>query len=165
MPDPVPDDEELFALMHRAVRQVRREVSGELEPLGITPGQHRLLRVLTQEDEPLRLSTVAERLGIAPRSVTTVVDEAEAGGLVRRRPDPADRRAVLVALTDRGREVLDRAATARRQQAARLLGALDDAQRRDLAALLRPLVGPEAVAGEQQAHLTDRHPGGRRRAR
>jgi DNA-binding MarR family transcriptional regulator len=41
----------------------------------------------------MRLSELSEHLHIAPRSATEVVDALESRGLVRRRPDPDDRRA------------------------------------------------------------------------
>ena len=54
----------------------------------------------------MRSSELAQHLHIAPRSATEVVDALEAKGLVARSPDPSDRRATLVSLTDRGRDAL-----------------------------------------------------------
>ena len=48
------------------------------------------------------MTELADRLGIVPRSVTTVVDALEEAGLVRREIDPRNRRAILLRLTDQG---------------------------------------------------------------
>ena len=84
-----------------------REISKEtLAPWDITPGQLRALRVLKRHG-PMRLSELSDHLHIAPRSTTEVVDALEARDLIQRRPDPSDRRATLVELTEHGASVLD----------------------------------------------------------
>ena len=50
----------------------------------------------------MRPGALAEHLRIAPRSATEVVDDLQERGLVERAPDPADRRATLVRLTEAG---------------------------------------------------------------
>ena len=55
----------------------------------------------------MRLSELSDRLQIAARSTTEVIDALEARGLVGRRPDPGDRRATLVELTEHGAQMLD----------------------------------------------------------
>jgi DNA-binding MarR family transcriptional regulator len=86
----------------RAVsRQLRHRTQQALTPWDVTPSQARALGVLGRHG-PVRLGALSEHLRIAPRSATEVVDTLAAAGLVERRPDPADRRATLVALTARG---------------------------------------------------------------
>ena len=62
------------------------------------------------------MSKIGARLQVHPASVTNVVDRLEAAGLVRRRPHPNDRRAMLVAITDEGRAVADRPQPPERQR-------------------------------------------------
>ncbi|MFI6865452.1 MarR family winged helix-turn-helix transcriptional regulator [Nocardia sp. NPDC050406] len=123
-----PDLPELFL---RTAKRIRRAQLTELAPLGLTPGQGRALRILGHADEPLRMSAIAERLGIVPRSATTVVDALESAGLIARTTDPTNRRATLVTLTDSGRAALTRMAEARRKAAQDLFATLSPA-RRDL---------------------------------
>jgi DNA-binding MarR family transcriptional regulator len=52
----------------------------------------------------VRVGEVAHMLTMSPNTTTAVLDRLEDQGLIRRRPDPTDRRAVLVALTERGGE-------------------------------------------------------------
>ena len=53
-------------------------------------------------EDGLRLSDLAIRAGITPQSMGELVDDLEVKGYVERRPDPDDRRAKRIYLTDRG---------------------------------------------------------------
>jgi DNA-binding MarR family transcriptional regulator len=64
-------------------------------------------------------------------------------GLVERLPDPTDRRGRLVALTDRGLELVDAAVVDHLANEERLLSALDAGEREQLAELLRKLLMSE----------------------
>ncbi|MBI9114915.1 MarR family winged helix-turn-helix transcriptional regulator [Sanguibacter suaedae] len=134
---------EFVALLHQALRQVRRAAQERLEPTGTTPGQHRMLRALDRAGAPVRLRELARVLDVVPRSVTSKVDDAELAGLVRRSADPADGRATLVELTPRGREVLGQANAWRSARAGDLLAGLDPAERQDLLRLLRRVAGED----------------------
>jgi len=142
-PGTPPADEagEFLSLLHGALRTVRREAGERLEPAGTTPGQFRLLRFLSRCDEPCRLGAVATALDVAPRSVTSKVDDAEAAGLVRRTPDSRDRRATLVELTPRGREVVEQVGAQRSSSAGTLLARLGPQDRQELLRLLRAVAG------------------------
>lgn len=88
----------------------------------------------------LRLGALAGWLQITPRSVTEVVDALEALGLVARRPDPADRRAVLVDLTDQGRQTARSIRSARKAQTETILDELSPEQRAQLRVSLLTLI-------------------------
>ncbi|GAB2473643.1 MarR family winged helix-turn-helix transcriptional regulator [Xylanimonas ulmi] len=122
--------------LHAASRGLRRDAAGS-GAAGVTPGQLRLLRVLAHARSPLRAVDLAEALDVAPRSVTTKIDQAEADGFVRRLADPRDRRARLVELTDAGREALARVSLERRRGAAARLSRLSPPAREELVRLLR----------------------------
>jgi DNA-binding MarR family transcriptional regulator len=136
----VREDESLSELFRAVNRRLRSLAWRSLEPWEITPAQVRALGVLLH-DGPMRLSDLAERLRIAPRSTTEVVDALEAAGFAERRPDPADRRATLVAPTARGADVGESARAARSAEADRFFGALSPADQADLARILRTLAG------------------------
>lgn len=80
----------------------------------------------------LRLGALAEWLQIAPRSATEVVDALEELSLVERTPDPADRRAVRVVLTDQGHTVTREIRAARKAQSETILDALSEQDRSQL---------------------------------
>ncbi|MCL1871254.1 MAG: MarR family transcriptional regulator [Promicromonosporaceae bacterium] len=132
------DAASLVELVHTLMRALRREAA-EADG-GLTPGQARLLRVLHRAGSPLRAVDLANALDVAPRSVTTKVDQAEADGFVRRLPDPTDRRARLVELTDAGREALHEMWVGRRPGAAERLKRLEPEERAELLSLLRRVV-------------------------
>ncbi len=119
--------------------RLRRGARTELAPLGLTFAQARMLRTLAGAGGTARMSDLAGRLEIAPRSATSMIDGLEDAGLVARRGDPKDRRSVLVGLTSDGASLLERMSAARRAGANALFGRLSPAEQRDLAHLLSKL--------------------------
>jgi DNA-binding MarR family transcriptional regulator len=134
-----PDDDETLPDAFWSVARQMREASHEsLAPWDITPAQLRALRVLRHHGR-LRLSELSDHLHIAARSGTEVTDALEARKLVARRPDPADRRATLVELTDQGEGVLNAIHEARATGAERVFDRLSQTDRAHLARILRKL--------------------------
>ena len=130
------DPVQLADLLHGLTRRLRRAQAERLAPLGLTPAQERALRIMARGEEPLRMTELADRLGIVPRSLTTVIDALEEGGLVRREVDPSNRRAILLHLTERGSAVRDDMREARRRAAEELFAPLSGDDRKTLAELL-----------------------------
>ena len=126
-------------LIFRITRRLRHASAEVTEPLGLNPHQVRALHVmLRSSEEGARPTTIAERLHVAPRSATDVIDALVSKGLATRVPDPADRRAVRIHLTDEGRDVLvTRADVARDRIHAQAFGVLTELERTQLVALLR----------------------------
>jgi DNA-binding MarR family transcriptional regulator len=145
------DPVQLADLLHALTKRLRRAQADALAPLGLTPAQGRALRMIArgEDEEPLRMTELADRLGIVPRSVTTVIDALEQAGLVRRDIDPRNRRAILLRLTDRGAVVRDDLREARRRAAGDLFTPLSAADRKTLADLLALL--------DSSVEPTDRH--------
>ena len=131
-------DETLAEAFWSVARQLRETSKQALAPWDVTPAQLRALLTLGRHGT-MRLSALSDHLRIAPRSATEVVDALESSGMVRRRPDPDDRRATLVALTDHGSSVLDAIRAARGNEAERLFARLSEADRAHLARILRAL--------------------------
>ncbi|MFD4995245.1 MarR family winged helix-turn-helix transcriptional regulator [Streptomyces buecherae] len=126
----------------RLTRRLHRAHKRYLEPLGITPAQARLLRTVALYDaEPPRMADLAARLEVVPRAVTTLVDALEANGVVRRVPDPSNRRVIRIELTDAGRATLRALRQARRSAAEDILEPLDARERELLGSLLNTLAG------------------------
>lgn len=65
----------------------------------LSPAARQALAVLDGAGEPLSPTEIARRLIVTTASVTSLLDTLERRGLVERRPDPADRRRLLVAIT------------------------------------------------------------------
>ncbi|MFD5030902.1 MarR family winged helix-turn-helix transcriptional regulator [Streptomyces sp. NPDC058405] len=124
----------------RLTRRLHRIQTRQMEPIGITPAQARLLRTVASYDRPPRMADLAERLEVVPRAVTSLVDGLEASGSVRRVPDPTNRRVVRIELTETGRATLRSLRVARRSAAEDILAPLTTEQREVLGGLLSTLV-------------------------
>lgn len=141
MPDVVPTPAELADLLHAATRAFRQAVRHGGGPL--PPHQGRALYVVCEEGV-VRPARLAERLHITPRSITDVIDALVEAGLVRRGPDPDDRRAQLIEPTEQGRATEARAREVRAAVAGEFFGAMPTADRAELARLLGELL-PESA--------------------
>jgi DNA-binding MarR family transcriptional regulator len=125
----------------QVARRLRHQSREALAPWGISPSHLRALGVL-QRHGPVRAGELADHLRIAPRSATEVVDALAERGLVERRPDPTDRRARQIAVTDAGIELTGAVGAARAAEADRVFATLDDADRAELGRILRLLAVP-----------------------
>jgi DNA-binding MarR family transcriptional regulator len=130
------DPAQLADLLYRLTRRLRRAQAERLAPLGLTPAQERALRIMTRSEQPLRMTELADQLGIVPRSLTRVIDTLEEAGLVQREIDPRNRRATLLHLTERGKAVRDDMRQARRRAAEDLFTPLSVEDRKTLTSLL-----------------------------
>lgn len=117
---------------------LRMRWAGVLEPWELSPHHARALRVACAAGS-LRLNELADRLRVAPRSVTDVVDALQDRGLVTRVPDPADRRATTVEPTAAGRVLLAEIDAAKQADAVTFFAPLSDREQSQLARLLDKL--------------------------
>ncbi|RKE17610.1 MarR family winged helix-turn-helix transcriptional regulator [Streptomyces sp. TLI_171] len=124
-----------------------------LRAAGIDAATLDLLSVLRRSGPPYELTTreLSRRTLVTAGAISQRVARAERAGLVHRSPDPAGGRAVLVALTPDGHELIERSVDAVLGREAELVTGLDPAERAQLAALLDRLltdlyarVGPPA---------------------
>ena len=129
-------DEPLDVLLGRALRQLRHQWGAGVGEVDLAPLQARALRIV-HEDGPLRLSELARRLRIVPRSATDALQER---GLVLRSPDPSDRRATLLEMTGHGRSVATEVGRMRREQAEAFFGRLSANDRASLHRILTELL-------------------------
>src|SRR3954453_9920980 len=90
--------------------RVTRAIGRDLAAAGLPDlGWYDLLWTLYRAPERrLRVNELPREVGLSPTAMSRFVDRAEAAGVVRRGPDPADRRALQVALTDDGVALLRR---------------------------------------------------------
>jgi len=85
------------------------------EALNLGRGSGRVKALLWLAEGPLSLSELAAAVSVDAPYATLIVDNLEERGLVERRPDPADRRRKLVALTSEGKEAAHRALRIKRE--------------------------------------------------
>jgi DNA-binding MarR family transcriptional regulator len=80
-----------------------------LDDLSLTVNQYRALTLVATGAPPMR--EFAVRLAMQPPNVSTLIDGLVGRGLISRRRDHTDRRRVMLSLTKRGQELLERAET------------------------------------------------------
>ena len=143
-------------LIQHLARHLRRGIAIETAPWGLSPHQARALGAIARSEgrrgrrrgpgaedgtpRALRMGGLATWLQVTPRSATEVVDGLEELGLVTRTPDPDDRRAVSVGLTDQGRTVSREIRAARTAQTETLLEELSETDRAQLRTSLLTLL-------------------------
>ena len=110
---------------------------------GLTQQQGQLLCVLMAQ--PYGMSELGAVLGLAKSSLTGLVDRTERNGLVQRKPDPEDSRAVRVALTRQGAKLVDEFYTETCRRVEELTSGFAPAERDTLAALLSRVVTDNKV--------------------
>lgn len=129
----------------RVHQLVLSELDELLRPLGLTFARYEVLVLLSfSRRGALPLGKIGERLQVHATSVTSLVQRLDAAGLIERRPHPDDGRAVLAAITDRGRATMEQA-TVLITDAGFGLSSLDEADCDALSALLRR---PRSAAGD-----------------
>jgi DNA-binding MarR family transcriptional regulator len=96
------DREDLGALLARATQRLIAEEQPLLERHGVSMWAYVALTLLARGAAPTQLK-LAEQMGYDKTRLIKILDQLEADGLVTRRPDPADRRAKVVELSDAGR--------------------------------------------------------------
>ena len=91
--------------LHSAALHLLRRLRTEDDALGVSPPRLSALSVVVFAG-PIGIGALATAEGVAAPTMTRLVDGLERDGLVRRRPDPADARGVLVEPTATGKRIL-----------------------------------------------------------
>jgi MarR family transcriptional regulator, transcriptional regulator for hemolysin len=102
--------------------------------------------------EGVRQNVLAERIGIESPSLVRVLDDLAGSGLIRREPDPSDRRANLLFLTEHGREIAMRMEVEIEDLRTRVLGDLGEA---DISGAARVFAAIKAAAGTLPAAILE----------
>jgi DNA-binding MarR family transcriptional regulator len=89
--------------LSRADHLVAARLEAALDMGGLSIAKFGVLKELGEEEGPLPLGQLAERLACVKSNITQLVDRLEADGLVRRVPDLEDRRSTRAVITDEGR--------------------------------------------------------------
>ena len=122
---------ELFAVVGRFRRQLRRSTGGGFDRTGLTQSQAELLRLVGRRPD-ISVREAAAELGLAANTASTLVSRLAADDLLTRTVDSTDRRVGRLRLTDAAQEVADRSRRARRTALAGALETLGDTQIDDL---------------------------------
>jgi DNA-binding MarR family transcriptional regulator len=123
-------------LFFRIWRATHTRTAETLGTVGLTPALFALLNVVGAREGAIQ-QELGSALGIDRSTMVALIDELESAGLAKRRPSPTDRRAREIAITPKGRRLLQRAKELIAQVEDEVLAALSAEERRELLTLLR----------------------------
>jgi DNA-binding MarR family transcriptional regulator len=132
----------VIARISRLARILDRRVEEGYAEFGLNTAQFGVLAALRRAGPPYCLSPTSlyNSLLISSGAMTNRLERLTAAGYVRRVPDPIDGRSVLVALTPKGRRLIDRIVTRHYETERQLLASLSAEQQQQLADVLRRLL-------------------------
>ncbi|MFI8104370.1 MarR family winged helix-turn-helix transcriptional regulator [Streptomyces sp. NPDC086023] len=132
----------VFGRIHRISRAVTDAAEKTYARHGISGGEFDVLATLRRSGEPYTLSPrqLSATLMLTTGGMTGRLDKLERAGLLSRSPDPTDRRALQVTLTERGFELVEAAVVAGLETQHACLAGLDRAETEVLTGLLRRLL-------------------------
>ena len=134
-----PDVEGIVDRVDSIQKLLDRTFEETLAGHGLSKGEYKLLLRLATRAVNYRMSAgaLSTMLMLSTGAMTNRLDRMEATGLVRRVPDPNDRRGVLVELTDKGIELIDHAVISQVKKETEALQVLTAKERTQLNQLLR----------------------------
>jgi len=146
--------EGLVERIAKLARYLERSLGETAADFGLTIQDWELLSALRRVGPPYRLSpsALATDLLLSSGAMTARLDRLERAGLVRRRPDPRDRRSIRVELTDKGSKTWGAAVDVQAARERLVAATLNDKEKATLNDLLRRLMKAfEETAGPPPA--------------
>ncbi len=131
-------------LLAKAYQRAFAIFKNELEPYELTPPQFGLLRFLWQEDGITQVE-LSEKCQVDRTTLGGLIDRLERAGLVERHPHPGDRRAHLIRLSQKGRELESPLLECSQRAISKLTSGLNDSDINELTRLLETLRGEEKI--------------------
>jgi DNA-binding MarR family transcriptional regulator len=123
-------------LFFRIWRATHTRTAEALASIGLTPALFALLNVIATREGAIQ-QELGSALGIDRSTMVSLIDQLESAGLARRRPAATDRRAREIAITPKGRRLLQRARGLISQVEDEVLAALTAEERDELLTLVR----------------------------
>lgn len=130
-----PQKPSVGGLIHEIDRLVKKRFDRFAETTGMSRAQWHVLAHVSKRTG-INQAALADVVGVEPITICRMVDRLEALDLVERRPDPGDRRARLVHMTERARPGLERMKEAARAVFAEAVDGFSDEEQELLMSLL-----------------------------
>ena len=126
----------------RLSKHLDRSIQETVSDFGLNGGEFDVLATLRRSGQPYQLSPTElfNTLMISSGTITHRIDRLEQADLVKRIPDPSDRRGTLIQLTDKGFNAIEQAVEAHVANGHRLIAVLEEEERKVLTQLLRKLL-------------------------
>lgn len=128
--------------MGRLAKYLDRSIQETVSKFGLNLGEFDVLATLRRSGHPYQLSPtdLFNALMISSGTITHRIDRLEQAELVKRIPDPSDRRGTLIVLTDKGLSLIEQAVEAHVANAHHILKVLEESECKSLTLLLRKLL-------------------------
>ena len=130
----------IFFQLAKAAQTGSRFWSQKVAALNLTATQAMVLRFLFDRDE-VTSSELGRRTELDSATLTGILDRLETAGLAERRPNPTDRRAIHIHLTEKGKETGKEVARLMEVANAEFLGDMDSSEEKELKRLLDKVRG------------------------
>jgi DNA-binding MarR family transcriptional regulator len=142
IPDLDPETEGIVERIQTLARSFDRSLDDTLAETQLDRRAFNLLGRLRSQGSPYRMTPgrLAASMRLSSGAMTNRLDRVEKAGLIRRLPDPSDRRGTLVEPTEAGHAAWDRAVGTQARREAIIASVLSDDERRELHRLLRHLM-------------------------
>jgi len=140
---------ELFSVVGRFRRQLRRSTGGGFDAAGLTQSQGEMLRLVGRQPG-ISVREAATELGLVPNTASTLVSKLAADGLLVRTVDSDDRRVGRLRLTEPAQRIADESRAARRAALSTVLDELDADQLDSLERGLEVLADMTRMLHERQ---------------
>jgi DNA-binding MarR family transcriptional regulator len=129
----------IIGRMGRLAKHLERAIQETFSEFGLTIGEFDVLAALRRSGQPYQLSPTElfNTLMVSSGTMTHRIDRLEQAELVKRIPDPSDRRGTRIELTDKGFNVIEKAVEAHVINEHRVLSVLEGSERKTLTQLLR----------------------------
>jgi DNA-binding MarR family transcriptional regulator len=141
---------ELFSVVGRFRRQLRRSTGGGFDAAGLTQSQGEMLRLVGRQPG-ISVREAATELGLVPNTASTLVSKLAADGLLARTVDADDRRVGRLRLTEPAQRIADESRAARRAALSTVLDELDPSQLDSLERGLEVLAEMTRMLHERQS--------------
>lgn len=140
---------DIIHVLIRTTHSVQREFMSQLSavdtPFHVSGPRLRVLSIV-HESGKIRMNELAVKLGVKARTVTDFVDGLEKEHLLLRTPDPSDRRATLIQLTELAEHNIDHILKLQANISENLIEKLSAEQRKELLDILLLLISDEEVS-------------------
>jgi len=132
----------IIGRMTRLAKHLERAIQETFSDFGLNVGEFDVLATLRRSGQPYQLSPTElfNTMMVSSGTMTHRIDRLEHADLVKRIPDPSDRRGTLIQLTDKGFNLIEKAVEAHIANEHNLLSVLDEAERKTLTQLLSKLL-------------------------
>lgn len=146
---------DIIHILVRSTHYVQREFYDQLQtldaPFQLTGPRLRLLSVVAESGK-IRMNELAVKLGIKPRTVTDFIDALEQEKLLVRLPDPTDRRATLIQLTELAQSHIEQVLAFQNKIADNVLNNLSAQQQQQFYDLLTQLIIDKDISETCEEH-------------